>query len=267
MPATTNKFEALAEAEGPATGGGKQCTDEELLAAVLAAKAAHPDYGLARLRTHIKDTHGWELSEKRVKKVLGGDGGGHAASAPPQEGSKTKREPPGPTRSGGGGSKATGTPPPWFDESVDPEFLGENESMVFQDEYRQLLLKMEKGEMSADEDLVKPEMRQYVKTGMTALQSAAAMADIPMMKAVLRLGARIDRFSGSGSVMQMLVGMMLMQGEMVKGNGPGADGVRSRLKAVEFLLSVGADPNAKPNESLGDVMSGSGPDQGKLTKP
>ena len=119
--------------------------------------------------------------------------------------------------------------------------------------------------MNADEDLVKPEMRQYGKTGMTALQSAAAMADIPMMKAVLRLGARIDRFSGSGSVMQMLVGMMLMQGEMVKGNGPGPDGVRSsRLKAVEFLLSVGADPNAKPNESLGDVMPGSGPDQGKL---
>jgi hypothetical protein len=93
MPATTNKFEALAESEGPATGGGKQCTDDELLAAVLAAKAAHPDYGLARL---IKDAHGWELLEKRVEKVLGVDGRGHAASAPPQEGSKTKSEPPGP---------------------------------------------------------------------------------------------------------------------------------------------------------------------------
>jgi len=45
--------------------------------------------------------------------------------------------------------------------------------------------------------------------------------------------------------------MMLMQGEMVKGQGEGGGGVRSRLKALQFLLSVGADPNAKPNELLG----------------
>ena len=41
--------------------------DEEVLAAVLALKSAHPDYGLARLRSHIKEANGWELSEKRVK--------------------------------------------------------------------------------------------------------------------------------------------------------------------------------------------------------
>jgi hypothetical protein len=38
-----------------------------------------------------------------------------------------------------------------------------------------------------------------------------------MMKAMIRAGARIDRFVTSGSCLQMLVGMMLMQGEMVKG--------------------------------------------------
>ena len=39
---------------------------------------------------------------------------------------------------------------------------------------------------------------------------------------------------------------------MVKGHGVGSNGNRSRLKALEFLLSVGADPNAIPDESLGD---------------
>ena len=37
------------------------------------------------------------------------------------------------------------------------------------------------------------------------------------MKAMLRAGARIDRFVTSGSCLQLLVGMMMMQGEMVKG--------------------------------------------------
>jgi hypothetical protein len=82
---TNNPFGALQEEEAMRTGGGKPCTDEDLRAAVLAVKAAHPDYGLARLRTHIKDAHGWELSEKRVKKVLEGDGRINVASAPPQK--------------------------------------------------------------------------------------------------------------------------------------------------------------------------------------
>jgi hypothetical protein len=47
--------------------------------------------GGCRLPSHIEDAHGWELSEKRVEKMLGGDGGGHAASAPPQEGSNQGR--------------------------------------------------------------------------------------------------------------------------------------------------------------------------------
>lgn len=34
---------------------------------------------------------------------------------------------------------------------------------------------------------------------------------------MLRAGARIDRFVTSGGCLQMLVGMMLMQGEIVKG--------------------------------------------------
>ena len=67
--------------------------DEEVLAAVLAVKSAHPDYGLARLRTHIKDANGWELSEKRVKQALaaaadGGAGGAHAAGAARAEGAE-----------------------------------------------------------------------------------------------------------------------------------------------------------------------------------
>jgi len=66
--------------------------DEEVLAAVLAVKSAHPDYGLARLRSHIKEANGWELSEKRVKKALAaaaehsGDGGALAAGAAGAEG-------------------------------------------------------------------------------------------------------------------------------------------------------------------------------------
>ena len=33
-------------------------------------KEAHPDFGMARIRAHLKDANGWELSEKRVRKVL-----------------------------------------------------------------------------------------------------------------------------------------------------------------------------------------------------
>ena len=114
--------------------------------------------------------------------------------------------------SGGDDASALDAPPPWYDENCDPEFLGEeNLSMVFQDEYKPMLLAMEKGEMDADENLVKPEFRHMVKSAMTGLQSACSMGDIPMMKAVLRCGARIDRFGATGSNMQMLVGMMLMQ--------------------------------------------------------
>ena len=113
---------------------------------------------------------------------------------------------------GGGNTGGLDSPPPFYDENCDPEFLGEeNLSMVFQEEYKPMLLSMEKGEMGADENLVKPEFRHMVTTGMTGLQSAASMADIPMMKAVLRRGARIDRFNGTGSNMQMLIGMMIMQ--------------------------------------------------------
>ena len=54
------------------------------------------------------------------------------------------------------------------------------------------------------------------------------------------------------------------QGEYVKGAGIGSNGTRSRLKALEFLLSVGADPNAKPNASLGDVMPDSMSDRGQF---
>jgi hypothetical protein len=49
---------------------------------------------------------------------------------------------------------------------------------------------------------------------------------------------------------------------MVKGHGVGSNGNRSRLKALEFLLSVGADPNAKPDESLGDILPGGFTDKG-----
>lgn len=96
-------------------------------------------------------------------------------------------------------------------QNVGEEFLGDNLSMVFHDDYKPLLRLIEKGELGPDDDLVKPEFRAMVKTGMTGLQSAAAMADIPMMRAMLRKGARIDRFSSGGSLLQMLIGMMLMQ--------------------------------------------------------
>ena len=84
----------------------------------------------------------------------------------------------------------------------------------------------------------------------TLLQAAAVAADIPLMRAVLRRGARIDRYTGGGNALQMLCGMLQLQGD--------AYGPRSRLKAIEFLLSVGADPNAKPDPAKGDCGSESG---------
>jgi hypothetical protein len=57
-------------------------------------------------------------------------------------------------------------------------------------------------------------------------------------------GARIDRFNGGGNALQMLCGMLAHDGEMYQG--------RSRFKAIEFMLSVGADPNAKPDAEKGD---------------
>jgi len=110
-------------------------------------------------------------------------------------GSKGEREPLSWTKSAENSTALT-SPPPWYDEDLGPEYVGEdNTSMVVQEEYLPMLLKIEKGEMGADDDLVKPEFRHLVNTGMTGLQSGAGMADVPFMKAVLRRGARIDRFS------------------------------------------------------------------------
>ena len=45
-------------------------SDDALLVAVLQAKEANPDFGMARIRALLKDENGWELSEKRVKRAL-----------------------------------------------------------------------------------------------------------------------------------------------------------------------------------------------------
>ncbi len=86
--------------------------DEELLAAVLAAKAAHPDFGLARLRAHLKEANGWELSEKRVKKALAEGTSGSAAPAASGAGTREAGD-----AGDGGGTATTGT---WVAERPTP---------------------------------------------------------------------------------------------------------------------------------------------------
>mmetsp|Transcript_27199 Transcript_27199/g.42519 ORF Transcript_27199/g.42519 Transcript_27199/m.42519 type:complete len:454 (+) Transcript_27199:509-1870(+) len=43
---------------------------EELLEAIKEAKGAHPDYGIKRIWTLMKDDKGWQVSEKRVKAIM-----------------------------------------------------------------------------------------------------------------------------------------------------------------------------------------------------
>jgi len=103
MPA--NKFEALALSDTaeqtPATGGGKLCS-------VCGETKPQDAYS------------GKQWSGKAHSRKCSA-----CVANPPAEGSK-------PAHSGGGDSKGPDTPPPWYDEDVGPEFLGENESMVFQ---------------------------------------------------------------------------------------------------------------------------------------
>ena len=137
------------------------------------------------------------------------------------------------------------TPAPWYDEDLAPEFQGETPSMVLDPEYGHLLEQIDRGDFHPDD---------VIPTGVnkdtTLLQAAAAAADIPLMRAVLRRGARIDRYNGGGNALQMLCGMCRVQGD--------AYGQRSRFKAIEFLLTVGADPNAQPDADNGDGGSETG---------
>ena len=92
--------------------------DEELLAAVLEAKAAHPDFGLARLRAHLKEANGWELSEKRVKKALAEGAGGSAAPAASGAGTGAAGNPG--AAGGAGGSGGTAVAGTWVAERPTP---------------------------------------------------------------------------------------------------------------------------------------------------
>ena len=138
-------------------------------------------------------------------------------------------------------------PAPWYDEDLEPEFQGENPSMIFDPEYAELLAKMDRGEFHPDDVIP-----VGVNKDTTLLQAAAAAADIPLMRAVLRRGARVDRYNGGGNALQMLCGMCKVQGEFV------GQSWRSRFKAIEFLLAIGADPNAQPDAAKGDSGSETG---------
>ena len=138
-------------------------------------------------------------------------------------------------------------PAPWYDEDLEPEFRDESPSMIFDPEYVDLLEKIDRGEFHPDDVIP-----AGVNKDTTLLQAAATMADIPLMRAVLRRGARLDRYNGGGNALQMLCGMCQVQGEYVGQSG------RSRFKAIEFMLSVGADPNAKPDAAKGDGGSDTG---------
>ena len=68
---------------------------------------------------------------------------------------------------------------PWYDEELEPEFEGS--SMVFDPEYTHLLDMIDRGELHPD-DVIPSGMNKDT----TLLQAAAARADIPLMRAVLR---------------------------------------------------------------------------------
>ena len=154
----------------------------------------------------------------------------------------------GATAGGKGAVPAAKTPAPWYDENLEPEFQGDTPSLVFDPEYTQLLSRIDRGDVHPDDAI--PMGVDPSNEGSTILQVAATQADVPLMKAVLRKGARVDLFNGGATALQMLCGMLNLHGEMIQG--------RSRIKAVEFLLSIGADPNAKPDPAKGDTGSGTG---------
>ena len=134
-------------------------------------------------------------------------------------------------------------PAPWYDENLGCDFVGPDfPSMIFDPEYLHLLDKIDSNEFHPDQVVPTGENQ-----GLMLLQVAAAQADLPLMKAVLRKGASIDRFNGGGNSLQMLCGMLNLKGDLVNG--------RSRIKAIEFLLSIGANPNATPDPSKGDSAS------------
>ena len=129
-------------------------------------------------------------------------------------------------------------PPPWHDERLEPEF--QNASMVLEPPFQQFLKAVDRCEVSVDVITSEGGMREFHR--------ATCWADIPAMKALLRRGARIDAFAFNGSPLQSLCGFMVHMGEFHE-EKPG----RSLLKAFEFLLNVGANPNALPNMALGDI--------------
>ena len=143
-----------------------------------------------------------------------------------------------------GAAAASTAPAPWYDENVGVEFQGDFASMIFEPEYEQLLERIATGEAHPDDVIAAAGDDQ----GTTLLQAAAAKCDLPMIKAVLRLGARVDRFNSGGNVLQMLCGMLRLQGD----HTPAHLGPRSRVQTLEFLLSIGADPNAVPDLAKGD---------------
>jgi hypothetical protein len=129
-------------------------------------------------------------------------------------------------------------PPPWHDEGLEAEF--QSSSLVLQPPFQQFLKAVDCGEVSVD--VIKHD------GGVRELHLATSWADIPAMKALLRRGARIDAFSFMGSPLQTLCGMMSQMGEF-HAEKPN----RSLLKALYFLLNVGANPNALPSVALGDI--------------
>lgn len=215
MPtATTNAFEALKVEETAASGGGgKACSicDETKVETAFSKKQ-------------------W-IAKAHSRKCTACVESGAVA--------------PGATAGGNGAAAPSKAPAPWYDEDVDPEFAcdGESPSMVFEQEYKHLLDMIDRGEFHPDD-----EIPSGLNQGTTLLQAAATKADVPLMKAVLRRGARVDLYRGGGNALQMLCGMMNISGQMC--------GTRSRIKAVEFLLSIGADPNATPDPARGDSSSG-----------
>jgi len=107
------------------------------------------------------------------------------------------------------------------------------------------------------------------------IHMAAVMGDLPLLRALLVRGANINAYGAihdskaaggdglleamvAGTPVMMVLQSMMMQGDVVRMRGVRGNSAlppRSYYRALEFLLSVGADPNAQPDPDRGDILA------------
>ena len=153
-------------------------------------------------------------------------------------------------------------PPPWYDEGLGDEF---GDSGIFDADFRAFLDAVDQGATSVDS------IWQGSGSG-SVIHMAAVMGDLPLLRALLVRGANISSFGGihsvggngddlfeamiAGTPVMMILQSMRMQRDVVRMRGVQGNSVlppRSHYKALDFLLSVGADPKARPDPGEGEA--------------